>query len=72
MRKNVALLLSGLGDFIMQGTEEAELLNAFFALDFPSQTGIQESQVPATMSEDWNKEDVSFMEEELLKGSEDA
>ncbi|GAB0204227.1 mitochondrial enolase superfamily member 1 [Grus japonensis] len=43
-RENVGPLLTEVGDLVMEDTEKAELLNAFFASVFTAKAGPQESQ----------------------------
>lgn len=60
-------LLKEMGDLVRWDSEKAKVLNAFFATDFTSKTGLQESQVPEAGFNSWNKDDVSFVGGDWVK-----
>ncbi|GAB0199208.1 mitochondrial enolase superfamily member 1 [Grus japonensis] len=63
-RENVGPLLNEVGALVMEDTEKAELLNAFFASVFTAKAGPQESQTRESwrtgeVPEDWRKASVT-------------
>ena len=56
-RENMGLLLNRAREQVTNHTEEAKVLNAFFASVFTDKTDLQESQSPETRGKDWSKED---------------
>ncbi|GAB0210180.1 mitochondrial enolase superfamily member 1 [Grus japonensis] len=54
-RENVGPLLNEVGALVMEDTEKAELLNAFFASVFTAKAGPQESQTLEVGEEVWRK-----------------
>jgi len=66
-RENVGPLLSKTGDWVTQGVEGAEVLNAAFVSVFISKAGLQESQVPATMGKSLEQGRVPLVEEDRIR-----
>ncbi|GAB0202578.1 mitochondrial enolase superfamily member 1 [Grus japonensis] len=62
-KENVGLLLNEVGALVMEDTEKAELLNAFFALVFTAKAGPQETQTLEVMESrrgSWRKASVTL------------
>ncbi|GAB0179468.1 mitochondrial enolase superfamily member 1 [Grus japonensis] len=66
-RENVSPLLNEVGALVMEDTEKAELLNAFFASVFTAKAGPQESQTLEVGEEVWRKEDLPLVEEDRVR-----
>ncbi|GAB0190597.1 mitochondrial enolase superfamily member 1 [Grus japonensis] len=66
-RENVSLLLNEVGALVMEDTEKAELLNAFFASVFTVKAGSQESQTLEAGEKVWRKEDFPLVEEDRIR-----
>ncbi|GAB0182598.1 mitochondrial enolase superfamily member 1 [Grus japonensis] len=66
-RENVGPLLNEVGALVMEDTEKAEILNAFFASVFTAKAGPQESQTPGAKKKVWRKEDLPLVEEDRVR-----
>ncbi|GAB0186866.1 mitochondrial enolase superfamily member 1 [Grus japonensis] len=62
-RENAGSLLNGAGALVMEDTEKAELLNAFFASVCTAKAGPQESQTLEVGKKVWRKEDFPLVKE---------
>ncbi|KAK4832613.1 LOW QUALITY PROTEIN: hypothetical protein QYF61_024594 [Mycteria americana] len=60
----MVLLLNEAGDLVTNDTENAEILNAFFASVFTSKTSLQKSQAPETRRKVWSKENSPLAEKD--------
>ncbi|KAJ7412894.1 rna-directed dna polymerase from mobile element jockey-like [Pitangus sulphuratus] len=65
-RKNVGTFLNEMGDLATWSMEKVEVLNAFFASVFTSNTSLQESQDLKTRRKDWIKEQVPLVKEDQI------
>jgi len=63
-RDNVGLLLNEVGALV---TEDAELLNAFFASVFSAKAGPQESQAPEVKEEAYREDDLPLVDEDCVR-----
>jgi len=66
-RENVGLLLNKVGVLVIEATEKAELLNAFFASVFSTKAGPQESQALEVREEACRKDDLLLVEEDCVR-----
>ncbi|GAB0189155.1 mitochondrial enolase superfamily member 1 [Grus japonensis] len=66
-RENVGLLLNEVSALVMEDTEKAELLNAFFASVFTAKASPQESQTLEVGEKVWRKEDFPLVEEDRVR-----
>ncbi|XP_040400941.1 uncharacterized protein LOC121063970 [Cygnus olor] len=66
-RGNVGPLLKEAGALVTKVTENAELLNAFFASVFTAKISPQESQTLETKDKVWRKEDMALVEEDRVR-----
>ncbi|GAB0207550.1 mitochondrial enolase superfamily member 1 [Grus japonensis] len=65
-RENVGPLLNEVGALVMEDTEKAELLNAFFASVLTAKAGPQESQTLEVGNKGLQKEDLPLIEEDQV------
>ena len=63
----MGLLLNEVGDLVMEDTEKAEFLNAFFASVFTAKAVPQASQSLEVREEAWQKEDLPLVEEDCVR-----
>ncbi|GAB0207209.1 mitochondrial enolase superfamily member 1 [Grus japonensis] len=66
-RENVGPLLNEVGALVMEDTEKAELLNAFFASVFTAKASPQETQTLEVGGKVWRKEDLPLVEEDRVR-----
>jgi len=66
-RDNVGLLLNKVGVLVMEDTEKAQLLNAFFASVFSAKAGPQASQALEVREEACRKDNILLVEEDGVK-----
>jgi len=66
-RDNVGLLLNEAGVVVVEDTEKAELLNAFFASVFTTKAGPQASHSLEEREEAWRKEDLLLVERDWVR-----
>jgi len=66
-RENVGSLLSEVGALVMDDTEKAELLNAFFASVFTAKSGPQAPQSLEVREKAWTKEDPPLIKEDWVR-----
>ncbi|PKU42275.1 rna-directed dna polymerase from mobile element jockey-like [Limosa lapponica baueri] len=59
--------MNEVGALVVEDTEKAELLNAFFALDFTAKTVPHESQTLETRGKVWREEDFPSVEEDWIR-----
>ncbi|PKU38767.1 hypothetical protein llap_10927 [Limosa lapponica baueri] len=63
-RENVGPLMNEVGALVVEDTEKAELLNAFFASVFTAKAAPHESQTPETRGNVWREEDFPSVGED--------
>ncbi|GAB0206764.1 mitochondrial enolase superfamily member 1 [Grus japonensis] len=66
-RENVDPLLNEVSALVMEDTEKAELLNAFFVSVFTAKVDPQESQTLEVGEKVWRKEDLPLVEEDWVR-----
>jgi len=66
-RDNVGPLLNEVSALVTEGTEKAELLNAFFASVFTAKASPQKSQSLEVREKAWRKEDLPLVEEDRVR-----
>ncbi|GAB0179750.1 mitochondrial enolase superfamily member 1 [Grus japonensis] len=66
-RENVGPLLNEVGALVMEDTEKAELLNAFFASVFTAKVGPQETQTLEAGEKFLQKEDLPLVKEDWVR-----
>ncbi|KAK4827148.1 hypothetical protein QYF61_015102 [Mycteria americana] len=59
-KENMGPLLNVARELVTNGTEKAEILDAFFASVFTRKNILQESQAPETRRKVWDKEDLPW------------
>ncbi|PKU38262.1 rna-directed dna polymerase from mobile element jockey-like [Limosa lapponica baueri] len=65
-RENVGPLMNEVGSLVVEDTEKAELLNAFFASVFTAKTVPHESQILETRGKIWREEYFPSVEEDWI------
>ncbi|PKU45859.1 rna-directed dna polymerase from mobile element jockey-like [Limosa lapponica baueri] len=66
-RENVGPLMNEVGALVVEHTEKAELLNAFFALVFTAKAAPHEFQTLETRGKVWREEDFSSIGEDWVR-----